>query len=120
VLVPEGEELRIEIRGELAGILELCRQSKTPGRSRASAEQIKVVAGGRLGSCALFVAPGVIGLILGPLAEAQFRRALSISQGDWTVFFTDPLSLALLIIAVLALLGPFLWRWRGRRQISAA
>jgi hypothetical protein len=45
VLVPEGEELRIEIHGELAGILELCQHSKTPGRSRASAEQIKVVAG---------------------------------------------------------------------------
>jgi site-specific DNA recombinase len=45
VLVPESEELRIEIHGELAGILELCQQSKTPGRSRASAEQIKVVAG---------------------------------------------------------------------------
>jgi site-specific DNA recombinase len=45
VLIPEGEELRIEIHGKLAGILELCRQGKTPGRSRASAEQIKVVAG---------------------------------------------------------------------------
>jgi site-specific DNA recombinase len=45
VLLPEGDELRIEIHGELAGILELCQQSKTPGRSRASAEQIKVVAG---------------------------------------------------------------------------
>jgi putative tricarboxylic transport membrane protein len=63
----------------------------------------------------------VIGLILGPLAEAQFRRALSISRGDWTVFFTDTLSLALLIIAALALLGPVLWRWRVRhRQIRAA
>lgn len=39
VLVPGGEELRIEIDGELAGILELCQQSKTPSRSRASAEQ---------------------------------------------------------------------------------
>jgi hypothetical protein len=45
VLVPEGEELRIQIHGALAGILELCQQSKTPDRSRASAEQIKVVAG---------------------------------------------------------------------------
>ena len=45
VLVPEGAELRIEIHGELTGILELCQQAKTPGRSRASAEQIKVVAG---------------------------------------------------------------------------
>ena len=64
------------------------------------------------------VAPAVIGLILGPLAEQQFRRALAISQGDWTVFFTDLLSLALLIIAALALLGPLVWRWRGRRQVS--
>ena len=56
------------------------------------------------------VAPAVIGLILGPLAEQQFRRALAISQGDWTVFFTDLLSLALLIIAALALLGPLVWR----------
>jgi putative tricarboxylic transport membrane protein len=63
------------------------------------------------------VAPAVIGLILGPLAEQQFRRALSISQGDWTVFFTDTLSLALLIVAALALLGPLAWRlWRGSRQ----
>jgi putative tricarboxylic transport membrane protein len=64
------------------------------------------------------VAPAVIGLILGPLAEQQFRRALAISQGDWTVFFTDLLSLALLIIAALALLGPLVWRWWGRRQVG--
>jgi TctA family transporter len=32
------------------------------------------------------------------------------------VFFTDPLSLALLIVAALALLGPFLWRRFGRRR----
>ena len=40
VIVPEGEELRIEIHGELAGILELCQQAKTPGPSRASAEHV--------------------------------------------------------------------------------
>jgi putative tricarboxylic transport membrane protein len=57
------------------------------------------------------VAPCVVGLILGPLAEAQFRRALSISQGDLSVFVTDPLSLGLLIIAALAVAGPFIWRW---------
>ncbi|MGH6901909.1 MAG: tripartite tricarboxylate transporter permease, partial [Geminicoccaceae bacterium] len=64
------------------------------------------------------VAPAVIGLILGPLAEQQFRRALAISQGDWTVFFTDLLSLALLIIAALALLGPLAWRRWRRRQVT--
>ena len=52
------------------------------------------------------VAPAVIGMILGPLAEAQFRRALAISQGDWSVFFTRPISLTLLVLAVLALLLP--------------
>ena len=38
----------------------------------------------------------MIGLILGPAAEQHLRRALAISQGDWTVFLTRPLSAALL------------------------
>ena len=32
------------------------------------------------------------------------------------MFFTDPLSAAFLIIAALALLGPFVWRWWARRR----
>jgi putative tricarboxylic transport membrane protein len=54
------------------------------------------------------VAPVMIGLILGPAAEQHVRRALSISQGDWTVFVTHPLSAALLAISVsIALWGVF-------------
>ncbi|MDP2054694.1 MAG: tripartite tricarboxylate transporter permease, partial [Acidobacteriota bacterium] len=45
------------------------------------------------------VAPVMIGLILGPAAEQHLRRALSISQGDWSVFVTRPLSAALLAVA---------------------
>ncbi|RPH44295.1 MAG: tripartite tricarboxylate transporter permease [Burkholderiales bacterium] len=56
------------------------------------------------------VAPAVIGLILGPLAEAQFRRALSISQGDLSVFVTQPISASLLALTALLIVGPFLWR----------
>jgi putative tricarboxylic transport membrane protein len=52
------------------------------------------------------VAPLVLGVILGPLMEAQLRRALSISQGDWTVFLRRPLSLTLLLLAAAALLLP--------------
>jgi putative tricarboxylic transport membrane protein len=52
------------------------------------------------------VAPAVIGMILGPLAEQQFRRALAISQGDYLVFFNRPISLTLLILSALALLLP--------------
>ena len=56
------------------------------------------------------VAPAVIGLILGPLAEAQFRRALSISQGDLSVFVTQPISASLLALTALLIVGPYLWR----------
>jgi putative tricarboxylic transport membrane protein len=56
------------------------------------------------------VAPAVIGLILGPLAETQFRRALSISQGDLSVFVAQPISAALLALTGLLIVGPYLWR----------
>ena len=56
-------------------------------------------------------------MILGPLAEQEFRRAMTISQGDVLIFVQKPLSLTLLVIAALAVLGPALWRVaRGSRQ----
>jgi putative tricarboxylic transport membrane protein len=58
------------------------------------------------------VAPCVVGLILGPLAEQQFRRALSISQGDPSIFFTHPISLGLIILAVAVVVVPVLLRNR--------
>jgi len=58
------------------------------------------------------VAPAVIGMILGPMAEQQFRRALAISQGDPAIFITHPLSAILLLAAALVLLLPPLVRWR--------
>ncbi|KSV77431.1 tripartite tricarboxylate transporter TctA [Sinorhizobium sp. GL2] len=66
------------------------------------------------------VAPCIVGLILGPLAEQQFRRALTISQGDASVFFTHPISLALIVIAVTLVLVPTLLRWRAARQAGEA
>jgi len=65
------------------------------------------------------VAPAVIGMILGPMAESQFRRALAISQGDYSVFVTRPLSLTLLIISVLALVLPSLIGMLARRRAKA-
>jgi putative tricarboxylic transport membrane protein len=53
------------------------------------------------------VAPAVIGLILGPLAESQFRRALAISQGDPAVFVTHPISAALLALTALLVVVPW-------------
>jgi putative tricarboxylic transport membrane protein len=54
------------------------------------------------------VGPTVLGVILMPLAEAQFRRALSISRGDPSIFFTRPLSLTILLLAACALILPYL------------
>ncbi|MEX2011674.1 MAG: tripartite tricarboxylate transporter permease [Chloroflexota bacterium] len=56
------------------------------------------------------VGPVILGVILGPLLEAQFRRAVSISQGDLSVFITRPFSLALLVIAAAVLVVPYLPR----------
>jgi len=55
-------------------------------------------------------APVIIGMILGPLAEAQLRRSLSISQGDWMIFLEKPLSASLLAITALMVVGPWLWK----------
>jgi putative tricarboxylic transport membrane protein len=61
------------------------------------------------------VGPAVIGLILGPLAETQFRRALSISQGDATVFFTQPISAGFLAVTAALVIVPWaVRRWRRR------
>jgi putative tricarboxylic transport membrane protein len=62
------------------------------------------------------VGPAVIGLILGPLAETQFRRALSISQGDATVFLTQPISAAFLAITAALVIVPWLLRRRRSRR----
>ncbi len=64
------------------------------------------------------VAPCVVGVILGPEAEEHFRRALQISRGDYSVFVTRPLSLALLLVAALAVVGPLGYRAHQRRRAS--
>jgi putative tricarboxylic transport membrane protein len=60
------------------------------------------------------IAPVVVGLILGPVAESQLRRALSISLGDPIVLLQSPISATLLGIALIALVAPFALRGLGR------
>jgi len=56
--------------------------------------------------------PAVLGLVLGPMAEQQFRRAIAIGEGHVSVFFTRPISAVLLIVALAVLVGPrLIWRW---------
>ena len=64
------------------------------------------------------VAPVVVGLILGPVAESQLRRALQISLGDPMVLLQSPMSATLLGLALLALVAPFVLKGMSRFKAS--
>ncbi|HLV04108.1 tripartite tricarboxylate transporter permease [uncultured Georgenia sp.] len=61
------------------------------------------------------VAPMVIGLILGPMFEAQLRRALSISQGDPVALVQSPFALVVYVALVAIFLLSALLKRRQRR-----
>lgn len=52
--------------------------------------------------------PVILGLILGPMMESNLRRALVMSKGDLSIFYTRPITLVLLIIATLTLMIPII------------
>jgi putative tricarboxylic transport membrane protein len=54
------------------------------------------------------VAPFVLGLILGPFIEKSLRTSLEMSGGDFSIFYTRPLCLVLLLLAVAILIGSVL------------
>lgn len=66
------------------------------------------------------LAPMIVGLILGPMAEGQFRRALQISLGDPLVFFKHPGSAVLLALAALALFAPLIFKGLNRFKAEDA
>jgi putative tricarboxylic transport membrane protein len=62
-------------------------------------------------------APMVLAMILGKMAETNFRQAL-LAEGTWTVFFTNPLSLGLLILAFLSLFIP-LYKEKKMKELKS-
>ena len=64
-------------------------------------------------------APVVVGMILGPLAEAQLRNAMSIGEGSPAVFFQRPMSITLVVIVVGVLVLPRLAKYWPRRRVVA-
>ena len=52
------------------------------------------------------VAPAVLGVVLGPMIEGEFRRALLISQGNLGSFFTRPISAIVLALTIVLLIVP--------------
>ncbi|MGZ5182114.1 MAG: tripartite tricarboxylate transporter permease [Ramlibacter sp.] len=64
-------------------------------------------------------APVVVGMILGPLAEAQLRNAVSIGEGSARVFFDRPMSVALVVVIVAVLVLPRAFRMFAARRRPA-
>ncbi|SEK02973.1 putative tricarboxylic transport membrane protein [Variovorax sp. OK605] len=63
-------------------------------------------------------APVVVGMILGPLAEAQLRNAMSIGEGSAVVFFQRPMSITLVVIVVAVLVLPRLAKRMSERKLK--
>ena len=61
-------------------------------------------------------APLVMAMVLSPLMENNFRQSMLLSQGDFMIFFSRPLSATLMAIAVLLLILPNLPSVRKRRE----
>jgi putative tricarboxylic transport membrane protein len=61
-------------------------------------------------------APLILGYVLGPLMEENLRRALLISRGDPTVFFTRPIAAAFMIASILILITMILPSFRKKKQ----
>lgn len=66
------------------------------------------------------ISPMVIGLVLGPLVETEFRRSLLMSNGDYTTFFTRPICLVLLVTAFISLAIPILkGLYQSKKKLTA-
>lgn len=65
-------------------------------------------------------APLILGFVLGPMMEENLRRAMLLSRGDASVFFTSPISAVLLLTAVMLLAATLLPKWRKTREEAFA
>jgi putative tricarboxylic transport membrane protein len=58
------------------------------------------------------LAPVVLAVVLGPMMEVNLRRALSLSNGDWSTLYGTPIAIVLWIMIVLSLFLPFVFKRR--------
>jgi putative tricarboxylic transport membrane protein len=65
------------------------------------------------------ITPLILGLILGPNLELQFRRALQISAGDYSTLWATPLSKILYLVLILALFAPLISRLMKKVRAKA-
>lgn len=66
------------------------------------------------------VSPIVLALILGPMAESEFRRSLMLSQGSYDIFFTRPICLLILSLTVFSVIGAYIKQKKKEKAERAA
>lgn len=60
--------------------------------------------------------PMVLGLVLGPMAESNFRRSLTLTNGSYDFLYTRPITATLLALAILTMFAPAVSAYRRRRR----
>jgi TctA family transporter len=63
-------------------------------------------------------APLMLGFVLGPMIEENFRRALVISKGDFSIFVSRPISAGLLAVATILIIAVALPAIRKKREVA--
>lgn len=74
------------------------------------------VVGYLCGKVSIPTPPILLGFILGPLVEYNFRRAMTISQGSLLIFLIKPLSLIFILLAILSFVWPLLSQYLKKRK----
>src|SRR5439155_25736852 len=62
------------------------------------------------------IAPMVLALVLGDMAESALRQSLIMSQGSPWIFFTRPIATVLVVLSLCLLLSPSVHPLRGRKK----
>jgi putative tricarboxylic transport membrane protein len=62
-------------------------------------------------------APTVLGLVLGGMLESEMRTALNFSRGSWSVFFTRPVPLVLILISIMTVVSQVVKANRPKKPV---
>ena len=66
------------------------------------------------------LAPAVLAIVLGPIAEPTLRQSLLLSSGDPSIFFTRPIAGPITVVAIVLILLPGLKLLRSKRAVAKA
>jgi len=66
------------------------------------------------------IAPMVLGIILGPMAENSFMTTMISFQNDWTIFFRRPISGIMMVVSIIAIFLPTVRKYWALRRVEPA